>query len=81
MGYYKKAERQQIHHDDMHGTDGPLHVQDVRDKRPMDDVFIGAMNEEVFPATQTSMVSIKPAAATTNSRKTKADVGALPAPT
>lgn len=50
LPYYKKAERQQIHHDDMHGTDGPLHVQDVRDKRPMDEVFIGAMNEAGIPS-------------------------------
>ncbi|HCG70445.1 MAG TPA: choline dehydrogenase [Gammaproteobacteria bacterium] len=45
LPYYKKAEHQQVHHDDMHGSDGPLHVQDVRDKRPMDDVFIHAMNQ------------------------------------
>ena len=50
LPYYKKAEKQQIHVDDMHGTDGPLHVQDVRDKRPMDDVFIHAMNQAGIPS-------------------------------
>ncbi len=45
LPYYKKAERQQVHHDPMHGSDGPLHVQDVRDKRPMDEVFINAMHQ------------------------------------
>ena len=50
LPYYKKAERQQIHDDEMHGSDGPLHVQDVRDKRPMDDVFINAMNQAGIPS-------------------------------
>ena len=34
----------------MHGTDGPLHVQEVRDKRPMDDVFLKAMNQAGIPS-------------------------------
>ena len=34
----------------MHGTDGPLHVQDVRDKRPMDNEFIRAMNQAGIPS-------------------------------
>jgi choline dehydrogenase len=49
LPYYKKAEQQQVHHDAMHGSDGPLHVQEVRDKRPMDDVFINAMNQAGIP--------------------------------
>ncbi len=49
LPYYKKAEQQQVHHDPMHGTDGPLHVQDVRDKRPMDDAFIDAMEQAGIP--------------------------------
>ena len=50
LPYYKKAERQQIHDDEMHGSDGPLHVQEVRDKRPMDDVFLNAMNQAGIPS-------------------------------
>ena len=50
LPYYKKAERQQVHDDDLHGADGPLHVQEVRDKRPMDDVFLNAMNEAGIPS-------------------------------
>lgn len=50
LPYYKKAERQQVHDDDMHGSDGPLHVQDVIYKRPMDDVFISAMNQAGIPS-------------------------------
>ncbi|MEM7097493.1 MAG: FAD-dependent oxidoreductase [Pseudomonadota bacterium] len=50
LPYFKKAERQQTFHDDLHGTEGPLHVQDVRDKRPIHDVFLDAMQEMGIPA-------------------------------
>ena len=50
LPYFRKAEQQQIHKDDLHGTDGPLHVQDVRDKRPIHDVFLDAMQAAGIPA-------------------------------
>ena len=33
----------------MHGSDGPLHVEDVRDKRPIQETFLDAMNEFGIP--------------------------------
>ena len=50
LPYFRKAEKQQTHHDELHGTDGPLHVQDVRDKRAINDVFIDAMQSIGIPA-------------------------------
>ncbi len=50
LPYFKKAEHQQVHHNNLHGTDGPLHVQDVRDKRPIHDVFLQAMQDRGIPA-------------------------------
>ena len=47
--YFKKAEAQQTHHDELHGSDGPLHVEDVRDKRPIQETFLDAMNEFGIP--------------------------------
>ena len=49
LPYFKKAENQQTHQDDLHGSDGPLHVQDVRDKRPMHETFLDAMSESGIP--------------------------------
>ena len=50
LPYFRKAENQQTHHNDLHGTDGPQHVQDVRDKRAIHDVFLDAMQEIGIPA-------------------------------
>ena len=49
LPYFKKAEAQQTHHDELHGNDGPLHVEDVRDKRPIQETFLDAMNEFGIP--------------------------------
>ena len=49
LPYFRKAEIQQTHHDEFHGTDGPLHVQDVRDKRPIHDVFLDGMQQAGIP--------------------------------
>ena len=49
LPYFKKAEAQQTHHDELHGSDGPLHVEDVRDKRPIQETFLDAMNEFGIP--------------------------------
>ena len=50
LPFFKQAEQQQTHHDELHGTDGPLHVQDVRDKRSIHDVFLTAMQDQGIPA-------------------------------
>lgn len=50
LPYFKKAEKQQTHSDDMHGADGPLYVEDVRDKRPIHDIFLSAMNAAGIPS-------------------------------
>ena len=49
LPYFRKAEKQQTHHDELHGEDGPLHVQDVRDRRSVHDAFIRAMGEMGIP--------------------------------
>ena len=49
LPYFKKAEAQQTHRDELHGSDGPLHVEDVRDKRPIQETFLDAMNEFGIP--------------------------------
>ncbi len=49
LPYFKKAEQQQSHNDEFHGTQGPLHVQDVRDKRAIHDIFIDAMEASGIP--------------------------------
>jgi choline dehydrogenase len=50
LPYFKKAEKQQTHNDEMHGEDGPLYVEDVRDKRPMHDIFLASMNQAGIPS-------------------------------
>ena len=49
LPYFVKAERQQTHHDELHGSDGPVYVEDVRDKRPIHDVFLNAMQAAGIP--------------------------------
>ena len=49
LPYFRKAEIQKTHVDEMHGTDGPLFVEDVRDKRTVHDAFIDAMAEWGIP--------------------------------
>ena len=49
LPYFVKAERQQTHHNELHGNDGPLFVEDVRDPRSVDDVFINAMEAFGIP--------------------------------
>jgi choline dehydrogenase len=43
LPYFRRAETQQTHRDDFHGTDGPMHVQGGRDLRPIHEAFIDAM--------------------------------------
>lgn len=50
LPYFLKAESHQTHHNDLHGTEGPLQVADVRDKREIHDVFLSAMQETGIPA-------------------------------
>ncbi len=50
LPYFRKAENQQTHNNDLHGTEGPQHVQDVRDKRPIHDTFLQAMQAVGIPA-------------------------------
>ncbi len=49
LPYFRRAERQQRVQDEFHGAHGPLHVQDVRDKRPAMDAFIDGMVELGIP--------------------------------
>ena len=49
LPYFKRAELQSTHRDDMHGLNGPLFVEDVRDRRPVHDAFIDAMIERGIP--------------------------------
>ena len=49
LPYFVKAERQQTFGDDLHGSEGPLHVQDVIDKRPIHETFLDAMEEQGVP--------------------------------
>ena len=49
LPYFVKAERQQTFDDDLHGSEGPLHVQDVIDKRPIHETFLDAMEEQGVP--------------------------------
>ena len=49
LPFFVKAERQQTHHNELHGNDGPLFVEDVRDPRSVDDVFINAMEASGIP--------------------------------
>jgi len=49
LPYFRRAERQQMHHDEFHGTSGPLHVQDTRDPRDIHEAFIAAMTSLGLP--------------------------------
>ena len=49
LPYYKKAETQQTHKDELHGDNGPLYVEDVRDKRPVHEVYLDAMESIGIP--------------------------------
>ena len=49
LPYFRKAERQQRVADEFHGAEGPLHVQDVRDRRAAMDAFIDGMTELGIP--------------------------------
>ena len=51
LPYFIKAERQQTHDDPLHGRDGPLYVEDVRDPRSADEVFLHAMEAAGIPRT------------------------------
>lgn len=50
LPYFRKAEQQQRMDDEYHGTAGPLHVQDVRDQRPIHDTLLQAMQDYGIPA-------------------------------
>ena len=49
LPYFVKAEKQQTHRDELHGRDGPVYVEDVRDKRQIHDVFLDAMQAAGIP--------------------------------
>lgn len=49
LPYFKKAEAQQRGADEFHGADGPLFVEEVRDKRAAHDAFIDGMVEVGIP--------------------------------
>ena len=49
LPYFKKAENQARGADEFHGDTGPQAVQDVRDKRPIQQAFIDALVEQGLP--------------------------------
>lgn len=49
LGYFKKAEGQQIHTDEWHGTDGPLNVSDPSEPHILCDKWIEAAQQAGFP--------------------------------
>ncbi|MFP6835555.1 MAG: GMC family oxidoreductase N-terminal domain-containing protein [Pseudomonadales bacterium] len=49
LPYFRKAEAQQRVDDEFHGLDGPLYVEDVRDKRAPMDAFVEGMVEIGIP--------------------------------
>lgn len=49
LPYFRKAEAQQRVDDEFHGREGPLYVEDVRDKRPPMDAFVDGMVEVGIP--------------------------------
>ena len=49
LPYFKKAECQERLDNEYHGTAGPLHVQDSRDRRSIHDAFIHAATELGMP--------------------------------
>lgn len=51
LPFFKKAENQVRGASDTHGSDGPLAVQDVRDRRAIQDAFIDALFEQGVPRT------------------------------
>ncbi len=52
LPYFKKSEDQVRGASDTHGNEGPLAVQDVRDKRAIQDAFIDALVEQGVPTTE-----------------------------
>ena len=48
LPYFRRAERQQHIDNEFHGHEGPLHVQDPRDKRSVHEAFIEGMVESAF---------------------------------
>jgi len=50
LPYFMQAENQVNGASDTHGADGPQAVQDVRDKRPIQQAFIDALIEQGLPA-------------------------------
>lgn len=52
LPFFKKAERQQTHLDEFHGSKGPLHVQGVKDTRDIHDAFISAAVDTGLPINQ-----------------------------
>ncbi|MEM7243436.1 MAG: choline dehydrogenase [Pseudomonadota bacterium] len=49
LPYFKRAENNAAFADDMHGTDGPLHVSDQKEVRPMTEAFVQAGLEMQHP--------------------------------
>lgn len=49
LPYFRKAEVQQTHHDEFHGDEGLLHVQDVVDKRSVHEAWIDAWVQTGVP--------------------------------
>lgn len=49
LPYFRKAERQETYLDEFHGREGPLCVQDVKDKRDIHNAFVNAAAETGLP--------------------------------
>lgn len=50
LPYFKRSENNSIHRDSRyHGTDGPLHVTNLRSPSPLNDVFLAACQSQGIP--------------------------------
>jgi choline dehydrogenase-like flavoprotein len=49
LPYFRKSERNMVHGGGLHGQDGPLHVSDQQDPRPIAEAFIEAAEECQIP--------------------------------
>jgi choline dehydrogenase len=48
LPYFKKSEQQSVIHNEYHGTDGPLHVQQRTYTNPLSEVFLQAVQEQGY---------------------------------
>ncbi|GAB3585603.1 GMC family oxidoreductase [Calidifontibacter terrae] len=52
LPYFKRAEANELHHDDFHGTDGPLTVSESRSMNPLCDAWVEAAIDAGFTHNQ-----------------------------